>query len=973
MRRFAYTPDVTAYLATEESGFIDISADIISGSVTRRVNAVSNAELVLQNPRRKYLKKIKPMDRIVIYLTRIHKPVLVFSGYIDRAPFDQLYPGPVKITASCTLKRLLHTYWDPGLPFVQRWLSEYGWTYNQDSGTMLDSARNLYNSDVSGGLGHMIRAVMKDVGGWPVGTKKGQKNTVHVMELPKPFITKTKAILKNQIAANEAQQEVIDAMIEQLLTVDGIGSGDASGSGGADDMTPVSNVRDSYPLPIDVAKRNYPMAAYGEALVSAGPTSVTKLFDFLGSKGSPLAPFAQKIMDAGIKYKVDPRLIIAISGAETSFGLTGNAVALHNAWGLGPGKSFPTWEAGIDYAFWNIAEGDYYYQEGRYTINEIQLRWAPEGAANDPSNLNSNWRKNVRLYYKQQGGDPDGDTRYKNQKGVKQPERLGKIGDVRASNVGFFENFGGTMVGRTFRMKPNPFGDDSMIFRAVYNKDATGLSCYIPGWSNKGTTWAQEWKSGTTVNLETSKGGEPFSGQGTTSKTTTTGKKGTFMYPIAAVEGFEHNVTPAGVFGNNRGDHTHAGNDIAAPEGTQLLACVSGTIIANSVQPGIGAGNYVILREAGTDRTYNYFHMQYKSAIKAGTAVKQGQPIGRVGSSGTSSGFSHLHFEYHPNGGKGPSYQFGASTAADPEPLLRKAWSSDMKQAPSADADADGGPNAATGYYGTTGVQINEADIYDAAASTYFGIELGFPAVANVNEANSLTGARALANDVKLFEWVDFMAKASGRNFQSMPNGDILFFYPDYFNWSGKDPYFTISPIETVDLSIDLGDEELTTHVFTTGDVYMDGQIDVIDKMASTVASVEQTETFQTLVNVNNFNALEFLNRYGARPKEENRPDIKHSLLQFMYGWMTFLELWSKQFYCFPEFTFMPELFPGGTVEFKAPHDMQFYVQEVTHNFDRAGGFSTSASFIAPSTRGGYNPAMALSNGGLKQKTIKKK
>src|SRR4051812_5279986 len=106
MKRFIYAPDVQAFIATEHQ-ILDVSPDIISGSVTRRRDAASEAELVLQNPYRKYLRRMKPMDRIVIYLTRV-KPMLVFSGYLDSAPVDQLYPDTVTIRASCTLKRLLN-------------------------------------------------------------------------------------------------------------------------------------------------------------------------------------------------------------------------------------------------------------------------------------------------------------------------------------------------------------------------------------------------------------------------------------------------------------------------------------------------------------------------------------------------------------------------------------------------------------------------------------------------------------------------------------------------------------------------------------------------------------------------------------------------------------------------------------------------------------------------------------------------
>jgi len=85
-----------------------------------------------------------------------------------------------------------------------------------------------------------------------------------------------------------------------------------------------------------------------------------------------------------------------------------------------------------------------------------------------------------------------------------------------------------------------------------------------------------------------------------------------------------------------------------------------------------------------------------------------------------------------------------------------------------------------------------------------------------------------------------------------------------------------------------------------------------------------------------------------------------------MYGWMTFLDKWAKQFYCTAEFTFLPELFPGSIVDFPPPHDLTMYVEEVTHSFDRAGGFTTTASLTSPAaSKNGFNPAMVLASGGL--------
>ena len=110
----------------------------------------------------------------------------------------------------------------------------------------------------------------------------------------------------------------------------------------------------------------------------------------------------------------------------------------------------------------------------------------------------------------------------------------------------------------------------------------------------------------------------------------------------------------------------------------------------------------------------------------------------------------------------------------------------------------------------------------------------------------------------------------------------------------------------------------------------------------------------------------QFLQRYGARPMVIERTELKHSMLQFMYGWMKFLDQWSKQYVCQAQFTFMPELYPGGLVEFTGK-DLVMYIEEVTHTFDLSSGFTTSASLTGPSTKSkaGYNHGMVLTQGGM--------
>src|SRR5262245_24950427 len=106
----------------------------------------------------------------------------------------------------------------------------------------------------------------------------------------------------------------------------------------------------------------------------------------------------------GQQYGVDPRLLVSIAGAETSFGGYGPSQRIHNPFGMGPGINYPSYAAAIAAAAQNL--GKNYIGQGLDTIAEIQKKWAPSGADNDPTGLNNNWVKNVSSYYTALGGDP---------------------------------------------------------------------------------------------------------------------------------------------------------------------------------------------------------------------------------------------------------------------------------------------------------------------------------------------------------------------------------------------------------------------------------------------------------------------------------------------------------------------------------------------------------------------------------------
>lgn len=91
----------------------------------------------------------------------------------------------------------------------------------------------------------------------------------------------------------------------------------------------------------------------------------------------------------------------------------------------------------------------------------------------------------------------------------------------------------------------------------------------------------------------------------------------------------------------------HNGTDWAAPIGTPVVAAFDGTILAAG--NGGTYGNVVKISHPGNLES-RYAHLSaFAPGLKAGQAVKAGDLIGYVGTTGQSTG-PHLHFELYENG-----------------------------------------------------------------------------------------------------------------------------------------------------------------------------------------------------------------------------------------------------------------------------------------------------------------------------------
>lgn len=129
----------------------------------------------------------------------------------------------------------------------------------------------------------------------------------------------------------------------------------------------------------------------------------------------------------------------------------------------------------------------------------------------------------------------------------------------------------------------------------------------------------------------------------TLAASTTTTSDGNWMIPVAGQcgDGFDPTATRIG--------RNHDGVDISAPAGTPLVAPTDVKVVAAGVSPDGSTGNMIAMEAVDGSGGFMFMHMQEPSPLKVGDTVKKGDPVGKVGSTGNSSG-AHLHMDVFPPG-----------------------------------------------------------------------------------------------------------------------------------------------------------------------------------------------------------------------------------------------------------------------------------------------------------------------------------
>lgn len=154
-----------------------------------------------------------------------------------------------------------------------------------------------------------------------------------------------------------------------------------------------------------------------EGLSKSANDDLVRIQQALGNQASvPVGYFKAKLagkeqvfVDAAARHGVDPTLLMAIAAHETGKGTSDMVKNKNNPGGLFDSvkdeyMTFATIEEGIDRMASNLKRN--YIDQGLTTIAQIQPKYAPVGAANDPKKLNDQWQGGVTTFQKelQSGG-----------------------------------------------------------------------------------------------------------------------------------------------------------------------------------------------------------------------------------------------------------------------------------------------------------------------------------------------------------------------------------------------------------------------------------------------------------------------------------------------------------------------------------------------------------------------------------------
>lgn len=875
MQRLVYSPKAYAFTKNSVGDILNLTDYITSGECQRLVNQASTASLTLRNPDRIFTIPARPafhpMDAVTIFLERIKGyPIQVFTGYLDDTPYYQMYPGTVTLQATCTLKRLMYTYFDPSLPYVNAFFASYGWINSQD-GTLKQmsamanqsqvgngSNNNTNNVLQDGSIGKLLYATLTDIGEW-------DDTHIWIENIPSgeqglgARIAKLMASLavNQETAANEFTQ-----FLDASLGSGSQGSGGSNGSG-----------TESYGNAPKTPANGYTKATWAAALLSMlriTPTNnnMQALVGWMNAEGGNWSNNAR------------------YNPLNTTQGLPGASSV--NSVGV---KSYGSWAQGLVATAQTMTNGHY-----GPILSSLQSGTPADIAAAIGS---SPWGTGATLVAQTISSAPT------NLGGTKVPG----VSTTNSARTTALENFGAAKAGQLINRSGSNSGTTTVI-DAMISAAATINNKHLPYVWGGGHSSAGTPSGGTSGSSHV---GFDCSGS------------------VAAVLSASGVIKPGSSIGN---------------DASLVSQLQSAGVLASGPATGSPAVNL-----------YDYPGAHIYMSLN-------GKNFGTYGGGGGGLNNQSPGGGWLPDGAPPPSVEGAAVSTYHILPsVLNQSATYTLSLGNTSNTSSSGSP-----------ISRSTAEAFTA--------EVSFPSVQDMTTAILLgQEGKGLMHDEQLMPFVQQLAQASMRSFQSLPNGDFYAFYPDYFGeFDHHPPYWSISDIEVLTGDIYLNDSALVTHQYTVGDntypinnelfnqLFSSGVVTIYNAFTPGLGIIEENSQTAAVakkggsINAGLANvmgqeeAVEFVRRYGARPQVSNYPQVRSTLFEMYLAYQQFMLSWANQFRTPFSFTFMPEIYPGGKVEFPE-HGIQMYVNSVTHSWDYTEGFTTDAVLMAPAQmKGSTNP-----------------
>ncbi|MFT2721123.1 LysM peptidoglycan-binding domain-containing M23 family metallopeptidase [Deinococcus sp. A31D244] len=194
-----------------------------------------------------------------------------------------------------------------------------------------------------------------------------------------------------------------------------------------------------------------------------------------------------------------------------------------------------------------------------------------------------------------------------------------------------------TLPARTHTVKN---GENLSVIAARYGLSLGTLLNANPAYRNGKAVW-----TGARLNIPARTSSSASAAAAPAARSTATvrtasssGSSGGWLWPVAGYHGVSSGYGPR-VLDGVREDHL--GVDIVAPEGTLVRAARSGRVLESRPDFDRGWG-WTVVMEHPDGWITRYAHLS-ANLVQKGELVVRGQPVGRVGNTGRSTG-PHLHF-----------------------------------------------------------------------------------------------------------------------------------------------------------------------------------------------------------------------------------------------------------------------------------------------------------------------------------------